>query len=265
MSTLTIQKFTNAPTDWSCSICLNNEEPSNLIGHLFKSKERYQAHLFHKDCIVQWIKEHNSCPLCNGAFLNEKKVSLLSQKGAFASFLEANANFFKPSLISCGVLLTFLYQLPLIIKISLVGAVLINGEDCFSSLLNCEKPKADGLEIDFLNSKEALTFQDDKIVEPKPKLSIIQVLDNSYASFAFVSLAFAYRVFSPSDKMSNALDYQIYSFFIHLFMNNMNKISSFFGGQAIPSCDKKLHSYLITAYLTLSLVHLFNFILDSLL
>ncbi|KAL9642503.1 hypothetical protein ABK040_011070 [Willaertia magna] len=44
--------------DHSCSVCICDfEEGENLI-------RLPCGHLFHKDCIMPWIKDHNSCPTC---------------------------------------------------------------------------------------------------------------------------------------------------------------------------------------------------------
>ncbi|KAL9645514.1 hypothetical protein ABK040_000579 [Willaertia magna] len=44
--------------DHSCSVCICDfEESENLI-------RLPCGHLFHKDCIMPWIKDHNSCPTC---------------------------------------------------------------------------------------------------------------------------------------------------------------------------------------------------------
>ena len=42
-----------------CSICLNEFKEMERV-KLFSCK----LHLFHKDCIMKWLKEHDFCPLC---------------------------------------------------------------------------------------------------------------------------------------------------------------------------------------------------------
>ena len=45
-----------------CSICLENLENHQYI-KLVNCK-----HIFHKSCIDEWTKNHNTCPLCRTNF-----------------------------------------------------------------------------------------------------------------------------------------------------------------------------------------------------
>jgi hypothetical protein len=45
-----------------CSICLDAYKSGETIA-LAKNAEDCM-HLFHQDCIVEWLKNHNECPLC---------------------------------------------------------------------------------------------------------------------------------------------------------------------------------------------------------
>lgn len=50
----------------SCSICLEKYKNSDLILE-FNCKE----HFFHKDCLKEWIKKSEYCPLCKHDLLSE--------------------------------------------------------------------------------------------------------------------------------------------------------------------------------------------------
>lgn len=52
-------KIYNSQTiDTSCPICLENFEEWDSV--LFMSCR----HVFHKNCIVNWMKDHSTCPMC---------------------------------------------------------------------------------------------------------------------------------------------------------------------------------------------------------
>ena len=53
-----IKKFSDKEGD-ICSICIMEFKGSNII------KKFPCNHIFHKDCISQWLKKSNRCPLCN--------------------------------------------------------------------------------------------------------------------------------------------------------------------------------------------------------
>ena len=44
-----------------CSICLAEFQPKETVSWA-KSKEC--SHVFHQDCIIQWLEKHDECPLC---------------------------------------------------------------------------------------------------------------------------------------------------------------------------------------------------------
>ena len=48
--------------DAECSICLQNfkDEPDKMIAELNCSSK----HVFHKDCLIQWVEKNDICPLC---------------------------------------------------------------------------------------------------------------------------------------------------------------------------------------------------------
>jgi len=54
-----------------CLVCLSDYEAEDEARMLVKC-----GHLFHKDCIDQWLTEgRNSCPLCRGDGVEEKRTS----------------------------------------------------------------------------------------------------------------------------------------------------------------------------------------------
>ena len=54
---------TNSSED--CSICLKVPKEKDII-HTLPCK-----HIFHKDCIVEWLSKINTCPLCRSQFPKE--------------------------------------------------------------------------------------------------------------------------------------------------------------------------------------------------
>jgi hypothetical protein len=50
----------------ACSICLEKYKPSDLVLE-FNCEE----HFFHKDCLKEWIKKSDYCPLCMFDLLGE--------------------------------------------------------------------------------------------------------------------------------------------------------------------------------------------------
>jgi hypothetical protein len=52
----------------NCVICLNK---INVIRYLTPCN-----HTFHKKCIIPWIKEHNSCPICRESIDKTKPIKL---------------------------------------------------------------------------------------------------------------------------------------------------------------------------------------------
>ena len=44
--------------DWCCSVCLEAEAEANIRVRLAC------GHIFHRDCVTQWLREHSDCPVC---------------------------------------------------------------------------------------------------------------------------------------------------------------------------------------------------------
>ncbi|EMC93686.1 hypothetical protein BAUCODRAFT_76082 [Baudoinia panamericana UAMH 10762] len=72
-----------------CLVCLCDFEVAEVCRKLVKCK-----HLFHKECIDQWLTQgRNSCPLCRGQGVDEKeKPSTPTPDGTPANPAELSAN-----------------------------------------------------------------------------------------------------------------------------------------------------------------------------
>jgi hypothetical protein len=55
-----------------CAICLNHFKPEQLV---CESKNPSCRHVFHKDCMVDWLmKKHDNCPMCREVYFLVKTV-----------------------------------------------------------------------------------------------------------------------------------------------------------------------------------------------
>ena len=67
-----VKKYSTIIED-KCAICLKKFKGVDII------KEFPCKHIFHKDCILKWIKKSNLCPLCKYDIINDvNKVDLNS-------------------------------------------------------------------------------------------------------------------------------------------------------------------------------------------
>lgn len=69
----------SSPLLETCSICLEDVPPME-ISNQQKIKHLDCAHLFHKACIEEWIKQKPSCPLCRAPVEGEEKA--VEERGA---------------------------------------------------------------------------------------------------------------------------------------------------------------------------------------
>ena len=53
-----IQKY-DGRRETECAICLEEFKRNDIIKEFYKCK-----HIFHKDCLKNWLKRSNVCPLC---------------------------------------------------------------------------------------------------------------------------------------------------------------------------------------------------------
>ena len=56
----------------SCAICIERYSKGDEIAWSFNERCH---HAFHLDCIVDWLMEHDDCPLCRQEFLKSDDVS----------------------------------------------------------------------------------------------------------------------------------------------------------------------------------------------
>ena len=53
-----IQKY-DSRKETECAICLEEFQRNDIIKEFYKCK-----HIFHKECLKNWLKRSNECPLC---------------------------------------------------------------------------------------------------------------------------------------------------------------------------------------------------------
>lgn len=58
--------------DDCCTICL---EPYNDNDQICRSRNKQCSHLFHLDCMVNWLLHHDECPICRAAYLDNSEES----------------------------------------------------------------------------------------------------------------------------------------------------------------------------------------------
>lgn len=58
-----IKKTSNTKCEEDCVICMDDYLENN------KCSELHCGHKFHKKCILKWMNERRTCPLCNSNFL----------------------------------------------------------------------------------------------------------------------------------------------------------------------------------------------------
>lgn len=68
-----------------CSICINQIEENNLINaHLDNNKKE---HLFHTECLLQWLSINKTCPICRESTcltLKDRNFNMVSNMGGGA-------------------------------------------------------------------------------------------------------------------------------------------------------------------------------------
>jgi hypothetical protein len=60
------EKIQISATD-DCCICLNNYQPGEIV---CVAKTNLCGHVFHQDCVNEWLKQNDDCPLCRVDLMN---------------------------------------------------------------------------------------------------------------------------------------------------------------------------------------------------
>jgi hypothetical protein len=64
-----------------CPICLNNYESNDLVAGASKCCR----HVFHKSCLVRWLRNQSSCPYCRQELLKSSKEKMLPSEPSSTS------------------------------------------------------------------------------------------------------------------------------------------------------------------------------------
>jgi hypothetical protein len=66
----TVQTYDNLPPQgWECPVCLDNSDVSGTLkGHTVQAGGA--KHIFHSNCLDQWLSDHNTCPVCRESLEN---------------------------------------------------------------------------------------------------------------------------------------------------------------------------------------------------
>jgi hypothetical protein len=71
-----------------CSICLHDMNDKNLTYEIKECK-----HVFHTNCLIEWFRANNSCPLCRST--TERRYSPFSMFKFIINFLKSKKNNYK--------------------------------------------------------------------------------------------------------------------------------------------------------------------------
>eukprot|EP00980_Cylindrotheca_fusiformis_P008376 scaffold1772_cov80-Cylindrotheca_fusiformis.AAC.4 len=63
LSSLFLGRSTWRTANEECAICLQGYEAGQTIGTSATSSTQYN-HVFHQDCMEEWLKDHDNCPMC---------------------------------------------------------------------------------------------------------------------------------------------------------------------------------------------------------
>lgn len=62
-------KTTNSSSEERCCICIGNYKPGQAICKAITPKCN---HIFHQVCLIKWLADNDTCPLCKVDIMNEK-------------------------------------------------------------------------------------------------------------------------------------------------------------------------------------------------
>jgi hypothetical protein len=71
--TTTASEFTyddESTVDHACPICLGGYKKGDML-----SASKHCPHLFHKDCILEWLEQHDECPLCRVKMITDNEMN----------------------------------------------------------------------------------------------------------------------------------------------------------------------------------------------
>jgi hypothetical protein len=61
----------DSTVDHACSICLGGYRKGDML-----SASKYCPHIFHKDCILQWLERRDECPCCRVKMITENEMNI---------------------------------------------------------------------------------------------------------------------------------------------------------------------------------------------
>jgi hypothetical protein len=71
--TTTASEFTyddESTVGHACPICLGGYKKGDML-----SASKHCPHMFHKDCILEWLEQHNECPMCRVKMITDNEMN----------------------------------------------------------------------------------------------------------------------------------------------------------------------------------------------
>jgi hypothetical protein len=71
--TTTASEFTygdESTVDHACPICLGGYKKGDML-----SASNHCPHMFHKDCILEWLEQHDECPMCRVKMITDNEMN----------------------------------------------------------------------------------------------------------------------------------------------------------------------------------------------
>ena len=73
IDTILINNFLNSTIPKECAICLMDIEEEDI-------ETLICSHYFHKNCIMRWVHQNNSCPICRHRIIEEEELEQQTQE-----------------------------------------------------------------------------------------------------------------------------------------------------------------------------------------